>query len=466
MGALLASLAQDSEAVIPAPSGLDYLPFQKAGVAFMLARKNTLLADDMGLGKTIQVIGFLNCHPEIRSVLIVCPKSVKLNWQLELETWLTREMNIGIVEPRNFPSADVLIINYALLAKYDFLLKLGTWDLLVCDEAHLLKTTTSRRTCCVVGGVTGKKWSKKRESFKPFKARYKAFLTGTPVENRPAELWPVIHYLDPETWDNERAYLIRHCGGYWDGREFVAKGATNLEGLQVALRSTIMCRRMKVDVLEELPEKIIQVIEIDEAPRAIQIHATRTIEQMATLEITEDIFDEEISTERKNCGIRKLKSSIAYIKETLEKVDKVVLFGWTGEVLDALAEEFDAALIKGETSEKDRAKAIDDFQNGSKRVFVGNLQAAGVGITLTAASTLIIVESDWIPGRVEQAIDRIYRIGQEKVVHIIILILRGSLDAYMARAFVKKQRIIEQTVNATTLKALPKRKTTRKEKAR
>ena len=191
--AIVASRATNAVADIPVPAGLAYLPYQLAGINLLRERHNALLADEMGLGKTIQVIGLLNAEPAIKRVLIVCPASLKLNWLRELTKWLTTPREIGIVNGV-FPQTDIVIINYDILTRHRAGLMAQTWDLMVADKSHKIKNDKAQRTRALLG-----KWSRDKDELQlPVQAKRKIFVTGTPIANRPVELWDDGHRARPQ----------------------------------------------------------------------------------------------------------------------------------------------------------------------------------------------------------------------------------------------------------------------------
>jgi len=182
------SRATDAAIDIPAPTGLTYLPYQKAGIAYAINRANCLIGDEMGLGKTIQAIGVINADPTIRRVLVICPASLKINWLREMNRWLVIPHRIAIANG-TFPTEDIVIINYDILKKHAASLRAMAWDLLIIDEAHYLKNPKALRTIEVLG-----KYNKDlSKAITPIPAKQKIFLTGTPITNRPIELWPILH---------------------------------------------------------------------------------------------------------------------------------------------------------------------------------------------------------------------------------------------------------------------------------
>ena len=260
----------DYDLDIPAPEGLEYMPFQRAGIAYAMARENTLIGDEMGLGKTIQALGVINADPTIRDVLIICPASLKINWQREAQKWLVRPMTVGIVSTKEpFPDTDIKIINYDILTKFKSQLRAINWDFLVVDEVHYLKNPKALRTAQVFG-----KWNKDpSKKIHPLDAKRRAFMTGTPIVNRPIELFPLLKFTG--IFKNWKHFVERYCNGHQTRWGWDVSGASNLGELQGKLRSTIMVRRLKKDVLTDLPPKRRQVIELPQNGCVDAIRAER-----------------------------------------------------------------------------------------------------------------------------------------------------------------------------------------------
>lgn len=264
--ATAASRATDAEVDLPCPEGLSYLPYQKAGIAYAMAKPNVLIGDEMGLGKTIQAIGVYNTDPTIHRVLVVCPSSLRLNWKKEWAKWATRTSRIAVVnggKPSDWIAADaatcpVVVINYDILAKHRAAIDAITWDLLIVDEAHYLKNPKAIRTKAVLGQRV-----KGIEKAKAIAARRRIFLTGTPIVNRPVELFPLVEALDPAgLGKNFFAFAKRFCNATQTKWGWDFSGASRLDELQRTLRERFLVRRLKADVLTELPPKRRQVIEI------------------------------------------------------------------------------------------------------------------------------------------------------------------------------------------------------------
>lgn len=458
-----------SDADIPCPEGLAYLPYQRAGIATALKRNAVLFGDEMGLGKTIQAIGIINADPTMNKVLIVCPASLKLNWQRELRKWLVRPMTIAIATPQScHPEAvNITILNYDILTKVRAKVESVEWDMLISDEAHYLKNPEAKRTIALIG-----KEKKGQVEVEPIRARRPVFLTGTPIPNRPIEGFPLFHYLDPTEFRSFWGYAKRYCDAQNNGYGWDLSGSSNLGELQEKLRSTIMIRRLKSEVLTELPAKRRSVIEIEAngATAAVKAESAaweRNEEAMiamrAACELAKASADPkdyqdavarlsdaataafaEISKLRHATAVAKIPYVIEHLRDAMEQ-GKVVVFAHHKDVLTGIAAEFgnSAVLVYGETPMAARQAAVDRFQaDPTCRLFIGGILAAGVGLTLTAASHVVFAELDWVPGNVTQAEDRCHRIGQKDMVIVEHLVLEGSLDARMAAILVEKQEVI------------------------
>lgn len=452
----------------PAPEGLQYKDFQRAGVEFMQGRPSVLLADDMGLGKTIQAIGLYNVLAEDRhkrgadklSVLVVCPASPKRNWRREFMKWAIDAPQVGIAEGDKLPNTRVVVINYDIVGRHIDTLKSRCWDMLVLDECQYLKNTKAQRTQAIYG-----------YRFTPgLKAGVKLALTGTPILNRPIELFSTLKFLQPEGWKDKHSFAMRYCAAHQTRWGWDYNGAANLEELQRRLRSTLMLRRLKKDVLRELPPKQRQVIEIDpDAAGRKVLRRERAmwgdiLDRHADSPLTEEEYRQvirsmagggqvgftEMSTVRRENGEAKVGMVIDHLKDCLESVQKIVVFAHHKSVISALSGEFgkECVVVDGSTPNAKRDEAVTRFQTDPTcRVFIGEIIAAGTAITLTAASLVVFAELDWVPGNVTQAEDRCHRIGQMESVLIHHLVLAGSIDAVMAKTIVHKQEIIDSALN-------------------
>ena len=474
--AVEASRAVDADVDIPAPDGLAYLPFQKAGIVYASNREVTIVGDEMGLGKTIQALGIVNADPTVKSVLVICPASLRMNWQREAERWLVRPMSIGIAN-HEFPTTDLVIINYDILRKHRETLRSRVWDLLVVDECHYLKNPKTIRTIEVLG-----KWHRDPQlALSPIPAKRRLYLTGTPIVNRPIELWPILHSTGRPEWRNWKTYVERFCDGEQTRWGWDVKGASNLGELQEILRSTIMVRRLKKDVLTDLPAKRRQVIELpangaldvvrsenaawrqrEAVLEALQtaVELAKASEDQADYEAAVQALREgymvaftEMSALRHETARAKVPYVVEHVLEAVDSSGKVVLFGHHKDVLHAINDGLreggiEPVLLTGDMTAVERQESVDRFQTDDDvKVFIGTIGAAGVGITLTAASHVVFAELDWVPGNMSQAEDRCHRIGQSESVLVQHLVLEDSLDARIAKTIVEKQDVIDRALD-------------------
>ncbi len=487
---IAASKAADANIDVPKPDGLDYLPFQRAGIAYALKRKGTLIADEMGLGKTIEALGVINADEKINSILIICPASLRLNWLRESHKWLVRNFLSYVVNnPQPVPpSAALAIVNYDRL-KGDVLTSImdRDWDCLICDEAHYLKNQKAKRTRMVLGVPPKKdkatrKWGPRTPGIIDKVKQRAMLLTGTPILNRPIELFPLINALDPRQWGKFFPFAKRYCNATQNRYGWDFTGSANSEELQARLRTSVMVRRLKKDVLKELPPKRRQVVVLptNGATKVVKAEQTafkareeRLEELRAELALAHASGDEnaykaavealqkgaslafeEMSAIRKEVAIAKVPAVIEHLHEMQAAgIDKIIVFAHHHEVLDKLKYEFqgESCGFDGRTPDvMKRQAAVDAFQEKDEmRLFIGGIKAAGVGITLTAASHVVFAELDWTPAWVSQCEDRAHRISQLNSVLIQHLVLDGSLDATMAEMMVLKQNVIDGALDLT-----------------
>jgi SWI/SNF-related matrix-associated actin-dependent regulator 1 of chromatin subfamily A len=471
---LALSRASDADVDVPVPDGLALLPFQRAGVAYALGRKAALIADEMGLGKTPQSIAVANAT-KARNILVVCPLSVKVNWEREITRWSTADppLSVGHATARQWPGTEVVVAHYDVLARHEDDLRSREWDMVVLDEAHYLKNPKAQRTQAIFG----------RRGLAPLEAGRKLVLTGTPIPNRPIELYGTLRWLAPDVAGGWQRYATRYCAGRQTRFGWDVSGASNLAELQDKLRSTVMVRRRKADVLTELPPKRRQVVPLDPADVEGASHALGAerdgIAQVAAAlaearveaELAKASDDpaeyasaverlheaqhaefSEMSRLRHETAVVKAPAVAAHVADLLESGEaRVAVWAHHHDVVDILREhlkDYGVVKVTGETPQPERQAAVDAFQAADgPRVFVGSITAAGTGITLTAAQTAVFAELDWVPGNVSQAEDRHHRIGQAGSVVIQHVLLDGSLDAKLANTLLSKQEVADRVLD-------------------
>jgi len=473
------SRAVDAKIDVPMQPEFVLRPYQKAGIAYAIGRKDTMIGDEMGLGKGWQAIGFIN-YLKPKNVIVVCPATLIFNWRNEAQRLLTDdELEIVEIEMKSdrVPERDKLfvIVNYEKLvgdSKFAASITNRSWDVAVFDEAQLLKNPESKRSQACIGqdGIM-------RKSHRCL------FLTGTPIENYPKEIWPIASAISPAKFGDRWAFLKRYCGAHQEERNgrkiWVTEGATHLSELQQRLRATFLVRRLKRDVLPELPPKTRQLIilrddkakwssdprfkkwqqrfdqEYDDKIARLEAAQTEAefIEAISALEKITGIPFEEISELRHEIGKAKLPACLKFLDEMRASTDEpLVIFAHHTDVIEELVKHFgnDAVVISGRTPHKgphSREEAVRSFQAGEKKIFIGQMKAAGVGLTLTAASTVVFVEEDWVPGTMTQCEDRLCRIGQKKMVHVIHLTLKNTIEVNMMQKVLAKQKVIDAALD-------------------
>lgn len=438
------SISIQTASEFPVPAGLSLYPYQKAGVAFLCERPNVLLADDMGLGKTAQTITLVNASPEIRLVLVICPAGVKYVWEREFSKWNTRlELSAVIAGSGKLledPGLGVVIVNYDQLRKFHPQLSSHPWDLVILDEAHYVKNLAAQRT--------------KLARLLAGNARRKILLTGTPLLNRPAELWPLLNLLDAKAWGKFFPFAQRYCDAHRNDFGWDYSGASNLEELNDRLRTSgIMLRRTKTQVLPQLPKISRQIVPISPTGSTDLLDdMTEEVESLiqGNFRNIAGIPFDQMSAIRHETGVLKWPAALQFVQESAEaSPGKIVLFAHHSLVLEALSAGLgpSSVLVTGKTSQKARIKAIDAFQNNADvRFFIGSIHAMGVGITLTAGTRAIFVEQDWTPAVLEQAEARLHRIGQTSNVLAQYLVVRNSIDEKIMSLVVSKMEVIEETL--------------------
>ena len=408
-------------------------PFQCQGVVHLENNHRTLLLDDMGLGKTVQALMAL---PSLDTTIVVCPAVMKSTWEAECKKWRP-DLRPCIQKGREFvlPGAgELAILNYEVLPeKLDkrVLCKIGT---IIADEAHYLKNAKAERT--------------KRFRALSKHAQRVWLLTGTPLLNKPKDMWGVLQSarLGREaygTWHN----FCDQWGGYraeWGYQWSTPKPSAHL-GLQ-----RVSLRRTKQEVLPDLPIKTYRTVRskipkqlkvIDDAMKVITLaaHATPDVDEWKGIH--------GMSEARGHLANAKLSTAIDLVEQYEESRAPVVVFSAHKAPIHALGDREGWGCIHGAMSQHDRDKAVLDFQDGKLRGLACTIQAAGVGITLTRASHMIFIDRDWSPALNSQAEDRICRIGQTRGCVYTDIISDHPLDELLAETLQDKKELIGQTVD-------------------
>ncbi|VBB25880.1 unnamed protein product [Acanthocheilonema viteae] len=403
-------------------------PYQRRGIMYVvlygvMKRGRLLLADEMGLGKSIQALGIARYFKCDWPLLIVCPSSVKFSWLNQLESFLPNVDEIVIIEkgsdhlPLKKTKQTVVIISY---------------DLMVSKQFHLVE------------------YDFKAIIFK--KALRVILLTGTPALSRPVELFSQIRIIDSKMFPNYRDFATRYCNGKQGKYSFEAKGCTNSDELAIILTGSIMLRRLKKDVLNDLPVKRREVVNLTDDSIYTNISKLREAKAAYSGAKDNDTKHQRLVEYYYETGIAKARSVARYIIDHYfyngAPKRKLLIFAHHQIVLDIISMDIAkkglrSIRIDGATVSRSRDEQCRLFQeNNDVMVAVLSITAAGIGVTLTAASIVIFAELHWNPGTLKQAEDRAHRLGQKDSVFVQYLIAKGTADDILWPLIQKKLDVL------------------------
>uniref|UniRef100_A0A9J7ZJ15 Zinc finger, RAN-binding domain containing 3 n=1 Tax=Cyprinus carpio carpio TaxID=630221 RepID=A0A9J7ZJ15_CYPCA len=444
---------KDALQLLPQKLREKLMPFQREGILFALSMDGRcLIADEMGLGKTIQAISVAYIFKQEWPLLIVVPSSLKYPWIEELEKWIPEldPRHINLVESKtdtmSIGTSKVTILGYGLLTTdarplLEALNK-QRFGVILVDESHYLKSRNAARSKILVPVIQN--------------AKRAILLTGTPALGRPEELFMQIDALYPRRFGTWSDYAKKYCNAHYK-RQWDCRGASHLDELHQRL-SEIMIRRLKNQVLTQLPPKIRQRIPFD-LPKDAAKEASASFERWEKLmsSESENQFVEVMSLIThmyKQTAVAKAGAVKDYIKMMLEKEQlKFLVFAHHLSMLQACTEaviEVKASYIRidGSVPSAERIQLVHRFQNDpDTRVAILSIQAAGQGLTFTAASHVVFAELYWNPGQIKQAEDRAHRIGQTTTVHIHYLIAKGTFDTVMWAMLNRKETVTGSALN-------------------
>lgn len=421
-----------------------------------VTRSPTLIADEAGLGKTIAAI--LAMNTVLGKALIICPPFLKYNWYDEMERW-THNQRGAIVEASEALDydSDFFILPDTLLTRADILRKLAKhrFEWVVVDEIHRFKNPDTQRAQMLLGDVEAG-----HTGLIDFAQRV-LLLSGTPTPNgRPIELYPLLKQIAP--WVIRNASLEEY-GRLFCGARLVRKMGVGLSTwdytgcsrptlLNKLLSDKFMIRHLKKDCLKELGPKTRQLIFLDK-PKDIYEMEKKLLTDTSMKELSVK-NPGELARYRKEVGLSKIDDAVAYISNLLESSgEKVVVGAHHVHVVEELTRRLSPYMpleVRGGMSANAKAQRVKLFQTDLRyRVMVGNMQALGLGNTLTRAPHYVCVEPDWSHGVNEQMEDRIHRISQDKHVFCHYLVLRNSLDERMLRRALEKESNVQKIMNET-----------------
>jgi SNF2 family DNA or RNA helicase len=436
---------------------------QIEGVAFLLARRRAILADDMGLGKTRQSIVALRHAAPDGPWLVVTPASVKLNWEREIRAVdaHARTQVLSGVPGSGGEVADEagvwVIVNYDILGKWLPMLRRVPWAGVIFDEAHYLKNQNSARSRAARSLVLEEEASD----------AVVYALTGTPLTNRPRDLFPLLQLVRHALGTSFLSFAKRYCAATQNEFGWVTDGASNLEELAVQLHG-VMIRRRKDEVLE-LPPKLRNWLPVEVSGNAGAAALRDALQSLLTASMTQNLpgagaaagkrqdrtrLLASLTKAREQLAGAKVKATEELVDDILEQEGKVIVFSCFTRPVEAFRKKYGDAcvVLTGSTPVAQRQALVDRFQSDpAVRVFVANLVAGGVGLNLTAATHVVFNDLDWVPANHWQAEDRAYRIGQASTVNVHYLVAAGTLDEFVQQVLTTKAALVEAVVDGEAL---------------
>jgi SWI/SNF-related matrix-associated actin-dependent regulator of chromatin subfamily A-like protein 1 len=429
-------------------------PHQIEGVAFLLGRRRAILADDMGLGKTRQAIVALRHVAPAGPYLVVCPASVKRNWEREIHI-AAPDASTHVIEKGSGPSSEDewVIVNYDVLSRHMEALGGIRWAGLVFDEAHYLKNHTSLRS------RMARQLADRAKAHAP--AVY--LLTGTPLTSRPRDLFVLLQLVEHPLGRSFLSFAKRYCAAERNDYGWQTRGASNIEELTVQLHG-VMLRRAKDQVLS-LPPKIRTWLPV-EVPKGTGVQDMRKVVDLLLGEqelAPGSAVDERrlrgrllhaITRARQKLAEVKVSATLDFVAGAIDQGEKVIVFSCFEEPLQKLVDAFGASavLLTGQTPADKRQTMVDRFQEDERiRVFVANIIAGGIGNNLTAATQVVFNDLDWVPANHWQAEDRAYRIGQTRTVNVTYMVAAATIDDFVQTVLEKKAALVSAVVEGKAL---------------
>ena len=447
---------------IPHSLKIQPYPYQLKGIARGLELKRFMNCDEPGLGKTLQSIDTINLANAFHC-LVICPSSLKINWQREWEKFTDKKAMVLTDKVRDTWTFfyqtgmhQVFIVNYESLKKYfvqrikkaegwtlrdvEFRNSINLFKSVIIDESHRCKSASTQQAKFCKGICTGKEWVIE--------------LTGTPVVNRPKDLIPQLAILNRmDDFGGYKPFVNRYCSGQ--------REASNLKELNFNLWKYCMFRREKSLVLTDLPDKIRQVNTCEITNRKEYMDAERDL--IMYLQKYKDADDEKIEKAlrgevmvrinilRQISARGKVRDVIEFVKDFRENGKKIILFCSLHEVVDQLKRYFPTAVsVTGRDSQDEKQRAVDAFQNNPKAdIIICSIKAAGVGLTLTASSNVAFVEFPWTYADCCQCEDRAHRIGQKDSVTCYYFLGRRTIDEKVYRIIQEKKNIANAVTGST-----------------
>ena len=431
------------------PVGQKLFPYQVAGIAFAEhTHGRVLIGDEMGLGKTVQALGWIALHPEVNRVLVICPAFLRTNWLRHILKWVPDAAVEGVELVSNgtpFFGGRFLVVNYDILEKNKGRLKSWGPEAVVIDESHFIKNEKAKRTKTTIE-LAGA-------------AKHVICLSGTPMLNRPVELFTQLHLLDPSRFPKFVDFAFTYCSPQRDKYGWSFDGLSN-EGRLRSELAHVMVRRVKSEVLKDLPPKsrVTNFVDLtnEKEYRALEEGAVKALAPLIRKGvITAGAWDNvlaHMTSLRKMSGLGKIASAVQWAETFLESTGRqLVIFTHHRIVMDeiakSLSKNYTVGLIHGGVEKDARMSVVDGFARGELKVVVGTVGAMGLGVDLVAASDALMVEREWTPANEEQAEDRLHRVTQTANVTITYLTASGTIDQDLNEVVEGKRELIKRTID-------------------
>ena len=452
---------EDGENEMPQQIQAVLRPYQEIGFQWLCALAKFgfggILADDMGLGKTLQVLAFLAAQPGTHA-LVVCPASLVFNWEAECQRFYPSAKIAAVagaaaarqMQIEDFDKQDILITSYDLLKRDIDCYENKYFDYVIVDEAQYIKNASTQAAKSVKSIASGCRFA----------------LTGTPIENRLSELWSIFEFLMP-------GYLYSYKRFKDELESPVAESKDDVARMRLSrLVRPFILRRLKKDVLKELPDKIEEVVYARMEGRQNSLYQAREKQLLMTLsKQTEEEFKTqklqmlaELTALRQICcdpslvyenyehESAKTKTCVEVVQNAVSGGHKVLLFSQFATMLDRLFKILQEQglrifMLTGKTSKEERRRLVAEFQSGAADVFLISLKAGGTGLNLTAADMVIHYDPWWNIAAQNQATDRAHRIGQDNKVTVLRLIMKGTIEERILKMQEDKQNLADSIIS-------------------
>ena len=408
---------------------MQLFPHQQEAKLFLLSRRRAILADQPRVGKTLPTAA---AALENLPALIVCPAIAKTVWEAAFQR-LAPNVSVHVVNGKRgaaeINSADITIINYDVL-QYG-VTQVDRYNTLVLDECHRIKNPKAVRTKAAMLAMK--------------KIDYVYALSGTPLPNRPIELWPILHGLGVYRggWYDFAARYAKMWAAPWG---LDTSGASNLPELKELMRPHVM-RRKKEDIFKDYKEPQVSLITFDlpSDKREQGFDADALVANPNAL-----LAFEGLAEVMREAGMRKVSAASEFIDDLLQAGEPVVVFAHHKDVVAELQDKLKdhkPVIVVGDTTRLKRDMAIADFQSGQTKCIIGNIAAMSEGVDLSAADTIVFVECTWSTSALEQASSRVENINKSGIPPVIyILTIKASLDHTVLAKVLKKLNIVNQII--------------------